>query len=95
MVFCVGCPVFPIESPVRAIHPLVFVQGLLVLSPRMRWKAGFCLFLLVPCKLALIFVLRTSCQIVAVTSRVFGNEWDGGVTVMSEQSQRSSHMPCG
>lgn len=35
-------------------------------------------------------------QMVAATSRVFGNEWDGGVTAYTtDQQQKSCHLPSG
>ena len=40
---------------------------------------------------------RVLLQLVAATSRVFGNEWDGGVTAYmeGESTGKSCHMPCG
>jgi len=38
---------------------------------------------------------RQDGMVVAATSRVFGNEWDGGVTTMFEQHEKTSHFPCG
>ena len=35
-------------------------------------------------------------QVVAATSRVFGNDWDGGVTAyMPDKQQKSCHLPSG
>lgn len=43
----------------------------------------------------LIFSPLPLMQVVAATSRVFGNQWDGVVTALFEGAQKSCHMPCG
>ena len=43
----------------------------------------------------LIFSPLARMQVVAATSRVFGNQWDGVVTALFEGGQKSCHMPCG
>lgn len=44
-----------------------------------------------------ILTRRDLCQLVAATSRVFGNDWDGGVTAYAEgdTTGKSCLMPCG